>query len=237
MHGELTCEGKIHLGPLSAETRRRLSELRGDWLEYSSADDTVVGRHVQPTGCPALSAVPCELIAMLGILTPSEREKSAGGEFRLWGHEGSWVRVLAEKGEVRIQWPHLDYSKTVPVPAEKAMAGINAHEARIRGWVRFRGGKREIQSISDLLDRFEGLYPEGEIVSAVTGETVRIEFKDVNIGPRELLGAFREIVQLETSLDGELDVGSFVRDLESNDFRIVIRRGSVEMVRPSIWRG
>jgi hypothetical protein len=237
MHGELNCEGKIHLGPLSAETRRRLSELRGDWLEVSPADDTVVARHVQPSGCPALSGVPCELIAMLGALTPSERENSAGGEFRLRGHEGSWVRVMVQKGEVRIQWPHPDYSKTVPIPTETAMAGINAHEARIRGWVRFRGGKHEIQAVTDRLDRFEGLYPEGEIVPTVTGETVRIEFKDVNIGPKELLIALREIVKPETSLDGEMDVGSFVRDLESNDFRIVIRRGNVEMVRPSIWRG
>ena len=76
---ELECRGRVRVGGIGADSRRRLAGFAGEWLEYSPDEEALVVRHVQPGGSPALAAVPAGLIAMLDLLEADEREEGAGG--------------------------------------------------------------------------------------------------------------------------------------------------------------
>lgn len=236
MHGELDCVGRIQLGDLPDSTRERLAGIQGNWLEYSRTDNTIVVRHAQPAGCPALSGVTCELMAMMDLLPHQAREAMPGGVLYLNDrHGGIVLRIMIQKGEVRVQWPHPDYAKAFVVPADQMMSEVLAPEARIRGWARFAGTSDEVRRLQECLDRFEGLYDEGDLSPVVTGRTVFVEFIDVNMGPKELVAKLKEISLPPQSLEAELDVGSFVPDSKTHDFRVRIRHGIVEAFRPSLW--
>ena len=89
MQAELECEGKVAVGALPTPTQKQLSSFQGNWLEYSAREKGIIVRHVQPVGCPALSAIPCELMALLGILSPEQRDRIPGGEFSAPKQSGS----------------------------------------------------------------------------------------------------------------------------------------------------
>jgi hypothetical protein len=236
MQADLECEGKVVVGPLPTSMQKKLADFRGNWLEYSPKEKAIVVCHVQPIGCPALSAVPCELMALLGTLTPEQREAVPGGTFYLKNKSGPALRIAVEGGEIRLQWPHPDYARAAGEKPEKLFAALNPSEAKVRGWARFGGGKKEVSALQAALDRFEGLYEEGDIVPSLKSKTVSVEFKDVNIGPKELVAKLRELAKPPGSLEAELDVSSFVPDSDAADFRIRISRGKIETVRPSLWR-
>ncbi|MFH1017212.1 MAG: hypothetical protein V1798_03395 [Pseudomonadota bacterium] len=45
-----------------------------------------------------------------------------------------------------------------------------------------------------------------------------------------------EVARPGTSLETDLEVGSFVSERAADEFRILIKRGAGETVRPSLWR-
>lgn len=235
MPNELECEGKIRFGALPKEISDRLARFNGHWLEFAPEDNAAVVRHVQPVGCPALTAVPCEMIWLLDALTPAQRAAMPGGVLYLKDHAGKILRVLVTGGEVRIQWPQEDYSRATPVAPEAALGAVDSRVARVNGWIRFRGAPSAMKQLEDFVDHFEGLYPEGDMPSECDGSWVRADLKDVNVGPAELVATLRKLANPADSLEGELDVGSFTADSVEGDFRLVLRQGQMQAVRPALW--
>jgi hypothetical protein len=234
MQGELECEGKIRFGSLPWDVSERLAQFTGNWLEFAPEENAIIVRHVQPVGCPAMSGVPCELISMIDAVPSGHRESMPGGALYVKDRSGQVLRIVVERGEVRIQWPHLDYAKSTLIPVE-AIEEANPREACIRGWARFSGSPQLAEKLQAFVDRFEGLYPEGDMPSECEQNTVFVKFKDVNVGPKELLSKMKELAETPESLQAELDVSSFAPGSLDSNFRIRVRDGAVEVLRPSLW--
>lgn len=237
MQADLECEGEVRLGPLPSETRERLARFRGNWLEFAPEESAVVVRRVQPVGCPALSAVPCELVTILGQIPPEVREAMPGGALYVMGRSNDQpLRLLVERGEVRIQWAHPDYAHAWPVNLESAMGAANPQTARLNGWIRFGGSSAEAGQLQAFLDHFEGLYPEGDVDLNCERGRVQAQFKDVNAGPRELVAKLQEIANPPDSLEAELDVTSFAPGSVDQYFQLIVREGRIQALRPSLWK-
>ena len=233
---EFECVGKVRLGRVCQATASRLARLGGEWLEFSPEEEAVVVRHVQPGGSPAPSAVPSELIAILEMLSPGERESMVGGTFLVRDRAGLLMRIVVEVGEVRVQWPREDWQQATPVEVDAALGSADPFSARVSGSVRFAAPPGAEGRLAELIDRFEGLYPAGTVEVAREGRDVRAELRAVNVGPRELLGRLRELADPTGSLDADLEVGSFVSHGGDRDFRLTVRAGEARAVRPSLWR-
>jgi len=231
MEGELECKGKVRVGKLPWEVGERLAQFSGNWLEYDPKENAIVVRHAQPGTCPALSGVPCELVTIIDSIPQTHRDSMPGGALFVKDRQGQVVRLFVEHGEVRIQWPHLDYARAVPA----AMRNLNASTARVRGWARFAGSSSKAVTLQEFVDRFEGLYPEGDMPSECRSDMVYVEFKDVNVGPEELISKLRDLAEPHESLNAELEVGSFMPGATEHDFRVCIRNGQVQVLRPALW--
>jgi len=236
MAGEPDCDGRIETGPLPESVSGRLTQFGGNWLEYIPEGNAIVVRHVQPSACPAISAVPCELIALMDCIPPAHRAAMPGGEFRVKDADGQTLRLVVERGDIRIQWPSPDYSKAVPVPTATLMEGLNPCAARVRGRARFLGAAGSGARLQEFVDTYEGLYPEGELLVREGSGGTEIEFQDVNVDPCELVARLQELADPLDSLEAELEIGSFALDSADAGFKILVRRGQTQALRPSLWR-
>jgi hypothetical protein len=230
------CSGEVAVGELGPETRERLAELGGEWLEHEAPNGRIVVRHVQPGGAPALQAVPAELIAMLEALSPEERERVRGGTLLVRDRNGVALRLVVDGGEIRVQWPREDWAHAVEVPVEEALDGVAPASARVTGTLRFEAPPGARAALVDFVERFEGLYPEGDLRLDREGALVRVELRGLNVGPRELLDKLRALARPPQSLAGALEVGSFVPNALERDFRLTIRGGTARAERPALWR-
>jgi hypothetical protein len=237
MQADLECQGKVALGRLPEEVAKQLSRFSGNWLEFDTCENAIVVRHVQPTGCPAMSGIPCELIAILDLLPVSVRDAVPGGDLYIIGREtDQLVRLRVARGEMRIQWIHPDYSASDTITFDEAMEDFNPRTGRINGVARFGGSSSTAMALETFIDQFEGLYPEGDISITEEGPICRARFSDVNMGPQELVGKLQEITDPADSLEADLDVSSFAHRAIDRRFRIVIRKGQVQVLKPSLWR-
>lgn len=230
------CTGEIVFGDLSPETVRRLAGMGGDWLEFDPSGGRVVVRHVQPEGAPAISAVPAELIAMLAALAPEERERVRGGELVVRDRPGVALRLVVEAGEIRVQWPREDWSHAIEVPLDEAFAAVVPASARVSGTLGFTAPPGARAELVDFVERFEGLYPEGDLRLDREGAEVRVELRGLNVGPAELYEKLRALAKPLTSLAGALDVSSFVPNALERDFRLTIIAGEARAEWPALWR-
>jgi hypothetical protein len=230
------CTGEIALGELAPATVRRLAELGGDWLEFDPRGGRVVVRHVQPEGAPAISAVPAELIAILAALAPEERQRVRGGTLVVRERPGVALRLSVEAGEIRVQWPREDWTHAIEVPVEEALAAVVPATARVSGQVRFTAPPGARAELVDFVERFEGLYPEGDLRLDRDGAEVRVELRGLNVGPAELLTKLRALAKPPASLAGALDVSSFVPNALERDFRLTLAAGEASAARPALWR-
>jgi len=226
--------GEIRLGPLPDEIREALAKLGGQWLEFSPERDALVVRHVDPSGCPAMAAVPCELVRFLDAVPPHLHPEMPGGALVVEGRDGQLMRVSVDRGEIRVQWALQDYARPIAVPAEAALREVDGVRARIDGWVRLPGS--DVSGLQTFVDGFEGLYPSGTLQAEAGEGAVLVRFVEVNVGPEELIAALRELAEPFEAVEAELEVGSFVHGSVAADCRIRIRDGAVEVVRPSLWR-
>ncbi len=236
MNIELECEGQVKLGPLPWDLSERLAQYSGNWLEFSPRECAIVARKSLPVGCPATTAVSCELITMIETLTPELRQAMPGGEFFVRAHSGRIMRFAVEKGEIRIQWPSEDYSRATPVTAESVLSSLDTSEARVKGWARFAGAGSHQREIQAFAERFGGLYPEGDMPSECEQNIAYIPFKGVGIHPEELVNRLQALADPIESLQAEIDVTCALPRSEDREYRILIRNGQVETVRPSLWK-
>ena len=234
MKGDLECEGSVRLGPLPWDVSERLAAFSGNWLEFSAADNTIKVRKSVPIGCPATTAVSCELITMLECLPAEAREAIPGGEIFVRGPGGRIMRFAVQDGEIHIQWPSEDYSKPISVPPEMVLNTLGASQARINGWARFAGSRTS--DIRRFTERFGGLYPEGDMPSECVQNVAYVPFKNVSVDPEELISRLRQLAEPPESLQAEIDVTSSAPKSEDRDFRILVRNGEVTALRPTLWK-
>ena len=116
MQGELVCEGKIRLAPSRGKQSQRVAQFSRNWLQYAPGENALVARQPQPSGCPAFTAVPCELISLIYSIPSELRNSMPGGCLYIKDRQGDVVRVVVERGEVRVQWPNRDYAPPFPSP-------------------------------------------------------------------------------------------------------------------------
>lgn len=233
---EFECAGRVELGPLSALTESRLLNLGGEWLEYSPEECAVVVRHVQPDGTPAVTAVPSELIAIIDALLPAERDTLPGGSIVMREPGGATLRLVVERGDIRIQWPREDWTHAVPVEVDPMLRAIDPFHARISGQATFVGAEGAERRLVDRVDGFEGLYPADDLEVVREGTTVRATLRSVNVGPSHLLAWLRELAHPVESLEADLDVGAFGHHAQGSAFRLTVRGGVATAVRPLLWR-
>lgn len=236
MKDEPECEGSIKFGPLPWEIGERLAQFNGNWLEYAPAENALVVRKAEPTGCPAISGVPCEIINAIDALPHEHRMAMPGGVFYVRDRGGQIMRVLVERGEVRIQWPCQDFSKPVSVPPESVLGSMNPGEARINGWARFAGACTKSADIGALIERFGGIFPEADLPSEGEQNVALVKFKGADISPDELVNLLRRLADPPESLQAELEVKSFAPRPQGREFRLYIRSGKIEAIRPAIWK-
>ncbi len=234
MKGELECEGKVQFGPLPWDLSEKLAHFSGNWLEFSAPENAIVVRKSLPVGCPATTAVSCELITMLESIPSEARLAMPGGEIFVRSEAGRIMRFAVERGEVRIQWPEEDYSRPIPVAADSVLKGLDASATKIRGWARFAGSRGiEIRAFAE---RFGGLYPERDLPSECEQNVAYIPFRDVHIEPDELVRRLMDLADPLESLQAELEITSTSPRSADRDFRVLIRDGKVEAQRPTIWK-
>lgn len=235
MSVELECQGRVSFGKLCAESVERLGAVAGDWLEYAPDRNAVVVRHVQPGGPPVLAAVSAELVTFLDLVTAAERDAMPGGSFLIRSELAPLLRIVVARGELRIQWPHRDWAHAVPVSVDQALGAVDAVAARVSGRVELRTKPGRAKELTDFVDRFEGLYPEGDLETELDGSTLRAELRDVNVGPAQLCAKLRELADPIESLRAELDVSSFAARSAQWPFRLTLRGKETTSVRPEIW--
>jgi hypothetical protein len=235
MQGEMECEGQVSLGPLPWDISEQLAQFKGNWLEFSPRQNAIIVRKSLPVGCPATTAVSCELITLIESLTPELRQAMPGGEFFVRANGGRIMRFAVEKGEIRIQWPNKDYSHPIPVSPESAMNDLKAEGIRIEGWARFAGASERVTELRAFVARFDGLFPEEDMPSECEQNVVFVRFNGVEVDPDKLVNMLKELADPIETLEAELEIQSRSPRSEDKDFRILIDDGQIKVLRPSLW--
>jgi hypothetical protein len=232
---ELECRGRVRVGEIGPAARRRLAAFSGEWLEYSPEEEALVVRHVQPGGSPALAAVPAELIAMLDLIGADEREEAAGGTLVVRERDRLVLRLMVERGEIRIQWPREDWAKARAVEVETVFRAVDPVSARVSGTARLQARAGAEGDLVGLVESFEGLYPEGDLRVTRDGGWLHVEISGVNVGPEDLVRKLRALAAPLSSLEAELEIGSFAPQAFERDFRLELHGAEARAVRPSLW--
>jgi len=160
-----------------------------------------------------------------------------GGTLVVRDREGLVLRLVVEQGEIRVQWPREDWDHAEAIDLETMFRSVEAVSARVTGTLRFAAAEGAEKALAELVEGFEGLYPEGDLRLSRRGEVVRAELDGVNVGPEELLSRLRELAQPEDSIEGDLEVGSFAPHAIERDFRLELRGGQIRALRPALWPG
>jgi hypothetical protein len=230
MQREVECEGEVRFGPLPWDLAERLAEFAGNWLVFAPKTNALMVRASQPVGCPAITAVPCELITILDSVPPEHRQAMPGGEFRLRSRDGV-MRLAVEGGNLHLQWPRESRSQTVPVPAELILAGPHEGETRVRGWARFAGSAVGGHDLQAFIERFDALYPEEDMPSECEQNMVFVRFRDICCDPGDLVANLEHLADPRETLAAELEIRSSVSRPEGREFRLIINSGQVKAER------
>jgi hypothetical protein len=121
------------------------------------------------------------------------------------------------------------------VDLESVLAEADPYSARVSGRIRMEASPGAGKRLERFVDDFEGLYPEGDLHLERDGATLRASFRDVNVGPEQLLSTLRELADPLDSLEGDLEVGSFVEHALDRDFRLIFQDGVARAERPGLW--
>ena len=238
MRTHLGCTGRVELGKIGQESRRRLEQVDAAWLEFTSEPPALVVRHVQPTELPPLPAIGSELLEFLSKLPESERAQVVGGAFYGSDEEsGQFVRFkVAPGGIVAIAWAKPDYARANwQIYRGQAIPLVFDAYQRLNGSVRLAARPELGAEIQAVVDRFAGLGTQGEVKVTESSGQIEIVLRDVNSSVVPLLGFLREKADPASSLEGEIDVSSFRAGDVEDYCRFVLRTGEIWVVRPSLW--
>jgi hypothetical protein len=238
MRTHLGCTGRIDLGQLGPETQKRLEKIPATWLEFAPESNTLVVRHVQPDDLPAMREITGELFDCLAAIPEPERRKIPGGAlYYLDEQSGQSVRIKVWEGAfVTVAWAQPDYSRAKWEPYKEGSSPVvfDAYQ-RLNGVVRFQSHPGAAEQIKTVIERFSGLYPQGEFEILQIGPKLDIRLLDVNASVLELIKTLIRISDTASTLEGEIDVSSF-RSGDVEDYcRFVLRGGDIWIARPALW--
>jgi hypothetical protein len=239
MFYEEGCQGRVLVGNLPAEVRRRLGALPGEWLEFDQPAGAIVVRHIQPTAAPTLPTIAAELVRMIGEIPVELHAGIEGGELFVHTEDTPHlVRIrVARGGGVRLDWAQSDFDTGRKRPYTSAEpAPIEGVYSRLNGTVTLAAtdpaaAARQLQKTADT---YEGLYPEGDFAASAESGSVRVALRDVNLDPR-LLVAHLDALATRGSLRGTIDVSSFDDRRPDDRFRILFQDGQAWMQEPYFW--
>jgi hypothetical protein len=197
-----------------------------------------VVRHVQPDDLPAMREIAGELFDYLTAIPEKERRKIPGGAlYYLDEQTGQSVRIKVWEGAfVTVAWAQPDYSRAKWEPYKEGATPVvfDAYQ-RLNGVIRFQAEPGAAEDLKAVIERFSGLYPQGEFEVMQTGPKLDIRFLDVNASVLELIRTIKAKADPAATLDGEIDVSSF-RSGDVEDYcRFVLRGGDIWIARPALW--
>jgi hypothetical protein len=237
------CVGRVELGPVPKDVAKRLTAIPGEWLEFDPPSGAIVVRHVEPTSARHLPAITFELVRIFSEIPAQLHGKIPGGD--LFVHtedeQGQLVRIRVESGgTIHIQWAHPDFHQALRRPY---MGGseltIDPEFQRLDGKVTFRSPTPESAALAlqDLVDTFEGLYPEGDCVARSTGgQEVELTMKEVNLDAALLVALLKQLAD-PRSLSGRFEVSAFGTILPEKKLRFVFEDGKLWVQHPLLWAG
>lgn len=235
------CFGRVELGDIPPELADRLSNVPGEWLEFDPPTGAIVVRHVEPTSTRHLPAIACELVRLFSEIPPELREEIPGGAFFVHTEEehGQLIRLRVEPGgAIHIRWAHPDFKKATRKPYGGASEIlIDPEVQQLDGALAFEAHDPEeaVESLKNLVDTFEGLYPEGDFFARSTeGTGVEVEMREVNLGAAQLLSLLQDIAKAGT-LNGRFHVRSFGTILPEQQLRILCEAGDIWVQHPLLW--
>jgi hypothetical protein len=238
MRTHLGCTGRVELGKLSQETQKRLEKIPATWLEFTPETNALVVRHVQPDDIPAMREITGELFDFLTAILEQERKHIPGGAlYYLDEQTGQSVRIKVWEGAfVTVAWAQPDYSRANWEPYHEGPTPVvfDAYQ-RLNGVVKFQAQPGAVEEVKAVIDRFAGLYPQGEFEALQMGNNLEVRFFDVNASVLLLLKTLKAQAEPAASLEGEIDVSSF-RSGDVEDYcRFALRGGEIWIARPALW--
>lgn len=235
------CVGRVELGAVPDQVAKRLAAIPGEWLEYDHPTQAVVVRHVEPTATRHLPAIIYELVRLFSEIPPELHGTIPGGDLFVHTEDekGQLVRIRVETGgTIHIQWAHPDFRRALRRPyMGGAELAIDPEVQRLDGKVTFRSPTPESAALAlqDLVDTFEGLYPEGDCVArAPGGSEVELSMKEVNLDAAQLIRLLQELAD-PRSLSGGFEVTSFGTILPEKRIRFVFEDGRLWVQHPLLW--
>lgn len=234
------CHGRVILGQLPADVQRRLAVLPGEWLEYDPQTGEIVIGHVQPSTAPILPTVTVELVSILSEIPYELQSRIEGGDFFVHTEEPATqlVRIRVEAGgAMHIQWAHPDYAGAAREPwSEAVRIATPEWEHRLNGTVTFAADDAQTaaNSLQNLADTYEGLYPEGDFLASADGDTVTVSMAEVNLDARLLVARMVDLAR-PGSLAGRFEVGSFADFVPENLVRFLFEDGEALIQHPLLW--
>ncbi len=235
------CFGRIQLGPLPEEVRRRLARVEAEWLEFDPSTGDLLLRPVEPVPIPPLPTIARELVGYLVEIPPEHHAAIRGGDFFVHLEEGGGqlVRFRVEKGgALRIQWAHPHFRRALRRPwAEGVPIPVDPEVQRLNGEVAFEcpSAGEAAASLEALVEGFEGLYPEGDfVVRALDAKRVEVTLKDVNLDAARFVKRLLELSEPRT-LTGRFEVSAFGPNPPEHRLRFLFEDGRVWIQHPLLW--
>lgn len=235
------CFGRVELGDLPRPLGERLAAIPGEWLEFDPPSGAIVVRHVEPTSTKHLPTIARELVRIFSEIPAELHSEIPGGD--LFVHtedeQGQLVRIRVEPGgSIRIQWAHPDFKRALrrPYTGGNEIA-IDPEVQRLNGKVVFSSPTPEqaMRAIEELVDTFEGLYPEGECAPRLLeGSTIELTLREVNLDATRLVALLEQVAN-PRSLSGRLEVSSFGKALPEQRVRFLFEAGKVWVQHPLLW--
>ncbi len=235
------CFGRIELGDIPREVADRLSRVPGDWLEFDPPTSAIVVRHVEPTSSHHLPAIAFELVRLFTEIPAELHEEIPGGALFVHTEDekGQLIRLrVMPGGAIHVRWAHPDF-KTATRQAYQGGEEIliDPEVQRLDGSVTFRAqdAGEAARQLKELVDTFDGLYPEGDCTARVVeGMVVEISLREVNLDAAALIDLLQEVA-VPGTLSGRFQVSSFGTLLPENQLRILFEAGGVLVQRPLLW--
>jgi hypothetical protein len=234
------CHGRVVLGELPQDVRRRLAKLPGEWLEYDPRSGSIEIGHIQPSTGPILPTVTVELVRILSEIPYELQSRIEGGDFFVHTEEPATqlVRLQVERGgALHIQWAHPDYAGAARRPYSEAVKIATPEwEHRLNGEIGFEAEDAADAAgrLQDLADTYEGLYPEGNFKATAEGAAVTVRMVDVNLDAGLLVERLVKNAGPGT-LRGGFEVGSFADFVPENLVRLVFEEGEIWVQNPLLW--
>lgn len=235
------CFGRVDLGDLPPEVADRLGQVPGEWLEYDPPTGAIVVRHVEPTSAHHLPAIACELVRLFAQIPPELHGSIPGGAFFVHTEEehGQLIRLRVERGgAIHVRWAHPSFKQATRLAyAGGAEFVIDPEVQRLNGSVAFLADDPHaaVRAIQELADTFEGLYPEGDVVTSVgESESVELTMNDVNLDAARLVDLLVSVARTGT-LSGRFQVSAFGTINPEYQRRVLFEKGEVLVQHPLLW--